>query len=598
MTSEMEARLAGFDQSPAMVVVVEGPDLLAVACNDAATAALGNRAIIGQSVRGLVDEIGGNRLLQMYADTCRTGEPRGGHACPVEIDRDDGSAAELLVDITMTPWRGDDGAVRGVIGSATDVTQQVRAQPETGPGRGRDGARDAASDLSDFDTHRDTDLDTVRTMQDALLPPDMPVVPCLDIAARYLLSADATVAGGDWFDAVVRPSGRVALVTGDVPGRGVTASATMGQLRAVLHERLLGSDSLEAAVASLDRYAATRAESHAATVCVVDIDPDSGRFHYCTAGHPPPLVVSEHGETRFLGPTGTGRSAPARASRSPRTGWRRPSSCCCSPTARSSAPGGAGPGAPSSWPGSCPTSPSAAMRCRACSGGRWSASVTSDSSTWCGWGATPTTSRCSQRTGPLRSCRSRAAPGGGGVGHPRSRGDGRLARPARAEPGARHGGPALARRAAGQRRHPRIRRRRRRCARLVRRGDGQRRRPHRPDRRPRVHRARHGQLAGARAGRRGRPRPRGRAWPGRPPRAAPGRRRHGGDVPAPARPARAAAVRGGRRAADVRGRRRTPTPTPPGSRATGSSSWARCGSTPPTSSASTCSWPPAAGACR
>jgi anti-sigma regulatory factor (Ser/Thr protein kinase) len=294
VTSEVEAKLVGFDQGSEMVIVVEGPDLLAVACNDAATEALGDRAVVGRSVRDLAGEIGGPEILEMYADTCRTGERRAGHAWRVCVALTDGSTAERFVDLSMTPWRGDDGTVRGVIGTAKDVTSKVRSRRAVAAYDGIDD-HDAADDL-----------DTVRTMQDALLPPDLPVVPCLDIAARYLLSADATNAGGDWFDAVVRPTGRVALVTGDVAGRGVAASAMMGQLRAVLHEHLLGPDSVEAAVAGLDRFAAARAETHAATVCVVEIDPGSGRFAYCTAGHPPPLLVSQSGETRFLGPTGTG----------------------------------------------------------------------------------------------------------------------------------------------------------------------------------------------------------------------------------------------------------------------------------------------------
>jgi anti-sigma regulatory factor (Ser/Thr protein kinase)/anti-anti-sigma regulatory factor len=286
--SEMQAKLVGFDQGPEMVVVVEGPDLLAVACNDAANAALGDREILGRPMRQLAGDLGGPRLLEMYADAYRSGEPSGGHAWRVQIEQADGSTAEHFLDFAMTPWRGEDGTVRGVIGSATDVTSRVRA----------DDARGG--------TEEGSDLDTVMALQDALQPSALPVVPCLDIAARYLLAADEHSAGGDWFDAVVRTTGHVALVTGDVAGRGVPASAVMGQLRAVLHERLLGADSVETAIAGLDRYAAVRAESHAATVCVVDIDPDSGRFEYCTAGHPPPLVVSASGETRYLGPTGTG----------------------------------------------------------------------------------------------------------------------------------------------------------------------------------------------------------------------------------------------------------------------------------------------------
>ena len=80
----------------------------------------------------------------------------------------------------------------------------------------------------------------------------------------------------------------------------------MGQLRAVLHERLLADDSIPEALRSLDRYARLHPESHAATVCVVVVDPATGAVEYCTAGHPAPLVVAADGSSRFLEASGAG----------------------------------------------------------------------------------------------------------------------------------------------------------------------------------------------------------------------------------------------------------------------------------------------------
>ena len=138
-----------------------------------------------------------------------------------------------------------------------------------------------------------------------LLPTDLPLVPCVDIEARYLLAAGKG-AGGDWFDAVVRPDGHVALVVGDVVGHGVRASAVMGQLRAVLHSQLLTRSTLSEALAVLDRYAEREIESRATTVCVLELDADTGQLEYCTAGHPPPLVVTGAGDAQYLEPTGAG----------------------------------------------------------------------------------------------------------------------------------------------------------------------------------------------------------------------------------------------------------------------------------------------------
>jgi anti-sigma regulatory factor (Ser/Thr protein kinase)/anti-anti-sigma regulatory factor len=145
--------------------------------------------------------------------------------------------------------------------------------------------------------------DLVTAMQDALLPTDLPVVPALDLAGRYLLAADGS-AGGDWFDVVVRPDGRVALVVGDAVGHGVSAAAAMGQLRAVLRSQLLTSRPLGAAMQEVDIFARREGGMQAATVCVLLLDLELGGIEYCSAGHPPPLVVTSAGEARYLAPSG------------------------------------------------------------------------------------------------------------------------------------------------------------------------------------------------------------------------------------------------------------------------------------------------------
>ncbi|MEV0676004.1 SpoIIE family protein phosphatase [Actinosynnema sp. NPDC050436] len=142
---------------------------------------------------------------------------------------------------------------------------------------------------------------TVDALQRALMPSGVPVLPRVRIAAGY-----RPAAGGDWFDVVALPDGRVALVVGDVAGRGVGACTAMGQLRILLHERLAVTGDLAAAVRAVDAAAEWVRGAHAATVCVVALDPSTGGLEYCTAGHPAPLVVSAGGEARYLPATGAG----------------------------------------------------------------------------------------------------------------------------------------------------------------------------------------------------------------------------------------------------------------------------------------------------
>lgn len=149
----------------------------------------------------------------------------------------------------------------------------------------------------------------VLTVQEALLPAAVPVLPAIDLSARYLLADRDTAAGGDWFDCVVLGGGQVALVVGDVVGHGVQAAATMAQLRSALSAYLQDGADSAAAVTRLDRFAERIPAAAAATVCAAIVDPNSGELTYCTAGHPPPLIATTtggSGDARYLEPSGGG----------------------------------------------------------------------------------------------------------------------------------------------------------------------------------------------------------------------------------------------------------------------------------------------------
>jgi anti-anti-sigma factor len=154
----------------------------------------------------------------------------------------------------------------------------------------------------------------VAALQQALLPPALPVLPRAWIAARYLAAAQEQAAGGDWFDAVPLADGTVALMVGDVVGHGIAASAAMGQLRSVLNELLAAEPNLRTVLTRAEVFAAERAALRAATVALAVLDPADGTLRYTTCGHPPPLIISTDGTGRYLpgtrtGPLGTG-SAP------------------------------------------------------------------------------------------------------------------------------------------------------------------------------------------------------------------------------------------------------------------------------------------------
>ena len=138
-------------------------------------------------------------------------------------------------------------------------------------------------------------------LQRSLLPKRLPVVPGVELDARYLPGVNGTTVGGDWYDAIALPSGRVALAIGDVVGRGIAAAATMGQMRSALRAILMQADHTGAMADRLNRFAhALGPEAVMTTVVLAVLEPATGTLRYTNAGHPPPVLVDPDGSARFL----------------------------------------------------------------------------------------------------------------------------------------------------------------------------------------------------------------------------------------------------------------------------------------------------------
>jgi PAS domain S-box-containing protein len=137
-------------------------------------------------------------------------------------------------------------------------------------------------------------------LQRSLLPSTLPEVPGVALAARYEPGDNGINVGGDWYDAIALPGGRVAVAIGDVVGRGIAAAATMGQMRSALRAILMQADDSGAMAEQLNRFALGLGDCVLTTVVLAVFEPATGRLRYTNAGHPPPLLVSPDGESRFL----------------------------------------------------------------------------------------------------------------------------------------------------------------------------------------------------------------------------------------------------------------------------------------------------------
>jgi serine phosphatase RsbU (regulator of sigma subunit)/anti-sigma regulatory factor (Ser/Thr protein kinase)/anti-anti-sigma regulatory factor len=292
---EVDAAVEAFEHLPFITIVTDGPDLRMVAFNAEARAVMGGRSIHGALVHeAFAKEVTGQGWAEAYLIPTLTGETVTRDEHRIQIDQPDGSVVEIYLEAIFTPRPGPDGRPRGTILTARDVTERALRRRAT------------ASELEKLRERYAAARGGVRAMQRALLADSVPVLPSFDVAARYVLASDEQAAGGDWFDAVAREDGSVLLVVGDVVGHGQTAAVAMGQLRSVLLAQLRAGSGVVEAMTFLDGFAATVPSARHATVCIVRID-KSGDLQYCTAGHPPPLVLTaDKTDTRYLPPTGAG----------------------------------------------------------------------------------------------------------------------------------------------------------------------------------------------------------------------------------------------------------------------------------------------------
>ncbi len=147
---------------------------------------------------------------------------------------------------------------------------------------------------------------TAETLQRSLLPDQLPTVPGIVLEARYLPVTRNMEIGGDWYDAFRLPDGKLAVATGDVMGKGLTAAAGMGRVRNALRALALTDPRPAAVLAGLDRlFIATELEEQVTTVAYLVVDPETGDGMAGNAGHLPPLLLSADAPPR-LDPTEAG----------------------------------------------------------------------------------------------------------------------------------------------------------------------------------------------------------------------------------------------------------------------------------------------------
>lgn len=146
-----------------------------------------------------------------------------------------------------------------------------------------------------------------KTLQQSLLPPHLPDVPGLDLAARYHWAGDGSVVGGDFYDVFPVAGGRWGVVIGDVSGKGVEAAAVTAIARHTIRAAALDARGPAEVLHRLntaillhdvgDRFCTVALAFCALAGGAIDISLAIG-------GHPLPLVLDEDGAVRTVGAPG------------------------------------------------------------------------------------------------------------------------------------------------------------------------------------------------------------------------------------------------------------------------------------------------------
>lgn len=284
-------RLAGrltrlVDTTTAFNATTSLPDLLMAAATGAA------RVFEGPAAVAAASEESGPIAVQLDAVD---GEPQVRPAMRAQYETDplDGHAGTVLFRQETGPWWP--GAVWRLVARAKPGREPLHVAVPA------DGFDDDDADLlrqfgqavalavealRSYDEERRTAL----TLQQSMLPRRLPAAPGVQLAVRYQPASEHASVGGDFYE-IMMLDGQLVAAIGDVAGHSLRAATIMAEVRHALRAYLVEDASPGPSMERLNRMMLRLLPEEIATVCLLRMDPASGRVRLTNAGHPPPLRV-------------------------------------------------------------------------------------------------------------------------------------------------------------------------------------------------------------------------------------------------------------------------------------------------------------------
>jgi serine phosphatase RsbU (regulator of sigma subunit) len=149
--------------------------------------------------------------------------------------------------------------------------------------------------------------DVAHTLQQRLLPPRLPSIPGIELAARYQPAGEDLEVGGDFYDAFSVGDKRWGLLIGDVAGKGPAAAATTAAVRYTARAAARFGSRLSVAAAVNDALLDLDDGEGFCTMTYAELrlDPDGAVLSIVNCGHPAPLLLSADGAIRELSSEGS-----------------------------------------------------------------------------------------------------------------------------------------------------------------------------------------------------------------------------------------------------------------------------------------------------
>ncbi len=146
------------------------------------------------------------------------------------------------------------------------------------------------------------DFERAREIQEGLMPKRLPQIRACQLAA---VCQPARIVGGDYYDAIRLGDSSIAIVIGDVSGKGMAAALLMSNLQAIVRAFAhSGLEPRELCAKANQLIAGTVAPGKYITFFYGVVDAARMRLDYCNAGHNPPMLQHRNGTMETLGEGG------------------------------------------------------------------------------------------------------------------------------------------------------------------------------------------------------------------------------------------------------------------------------------------------------